>query len=498
MYNIRRVLGIIKECTIVIEKIFLKYKSMNRQLKLVFWFTFIGVLQKGISVITTPIFTRVLSTEDYGIFSVFNAYYVVLAIIITLNLDLSVLNNAFIKMGAAKEKIVSSFQSLALVLSGICFVGAVVFREQLSAVMGLPVVVVVFMFLGLVFREPYAIWIAYKRYQYDYKKAAAVTITVSFMTPLASFLAIFFTTGNQGVARVIAFVCANGIVPGFLFYFVNYKKDKTFYDRTLWTYALGFSVPLVAHYLSESLLNQTDRIMINAYSGTGDAAVYSVAYSAASLFSIFATSLNTAFVPWQYQKLKEKEYKMLGKVASIVFVIVALLLFMLILFAPEVVAVLAGPKYVGAVYLIPTLSASVFFGFVYQVFGRVELYYEKKAYVVVGTVTATILNIVLNMWWIPQFGYYAAGYSTLISHIVLLVMHVFFYEKVVKDYMEGEKVYNIRNCVIISGCVLAAAFVTTLLYPYLLVRLLLLLVFAGIAILKRELLFSLIKMFRSK
>lgn len=71
-------------------KLLQKYRAMSRQLKVVFWFSFVGFLQRGISVITTPIFTRVMSTEDYGMFSVFYAYYTVLVIVATFYLHTDV------------------------------------------------------------------------------------------------------------------------------------------------------------------------------------------------------------------------------------------------------------------------------------------------------------------------------------------------------------------------------------------------------------------------
>lgn len=448
-----------------------KYHEMNKQLKVVFWFTFVGFLQRGISIITTPIFTRVLSTDDYGMFSVFNAYYAVIVIITTLYLHQGVINNAFVKSLVSNEKVVSAFQSLSLTVSSIFFILALIFRKQLSILMGLPITVIVIMFLAFMFVEPYNIWVIYKRYQFDYKRPVATSVIISILTPLISVIAVLITQGNQGIARIVSYVCVNIIIPGAFFYIVNYVKDHTFFDKALWTYALSFNIPLLAHYLSETLLNQTDRIMINAYLGTSEAGIYSVAYSAASLFTIFSSALNTAFVPWTYQKLKAKDYKAIEKVGYIVLGFLAAILSIMIMFAPEIVYILAGSKYTGAVYLIPTLSASVFFGYMYQLFSRVELYYEKKSYTVISTITAALFNIVLNALWIPRFGFTAAGYSTLISHILFCVMHYFFFRKISCEYLNGEKIYDIKKLIALSFGVLAIAFIITLLYEYLILRL---------------------------
>lgn len=456
-----------------------KYHNMNMQLKVVFWFTFVGFLQRGISIITTPIFTRVLSTEDYGMFSVFNAYYNVIVIVATLYLHQGVINNAFVKNSASNEKIVSALQSLSLTVSSGFFILAMLFRNQLSTLMGLPVTVIVLMFLGFMFSEPYHIWVIYKRYQFDYKNPVIISVIISVLTPLIGVIAIMSTDGNQGVARIVSYVSTYIIMPGILFYIVNYRKSQTFYDKKLWTYALSFNIPLIGHYLSETLLNQTDRIMINAYLGTSEAGIYSVAYSVASLFTIFSSALNTAFVPWTFQKLSKKEYKSIAKVGYIVLGFLVVVLSIMIMFAPEIVYLLAGSKYTGAVYLIPTLSASVFFGYMYQLFSRVELYYEKKSYTVISTVSAALLNIVLNVWWIPLFGYAAAGYSTLISHILFCVMHFFFLRKVSRECMNSEQIYDFKKLFGFAILVLAIAISMTFLYEYLILRLLIIVVLLG-------------------
>lgn len=470
----------------MLSKFIDRYRTTNVQFKVVLWFTFVGFLQRGISILTTPIFTRVLSPEEYGMFSVFSAWYGVIAIVATLNLHMGVINNAFVKEKQSKERIVSSFQSLSLVVSLAFLLMGFLFREQLSQIMGLPVIVVVFLFLGFVFTEPYQDWLIYKRYQYDYKKPIIVTIMISVFTPCASLLTIFLVQTAPGEARIISYVLAGTIIPGIMLYIVNYRRNRTFYDRKLWLYALSFNLPLLPHYLSETLLNQIDRIMINAYFGAGDAGVYSIAFSAASIIMIFSSALNMAFVPWQYQKLKEKDYRAMRKAAYAVLTFLAVLLSILIMFAPEIIAILAGEQYLGAIYLIPTLGASVFFNYMYQVFSRVEMYYEKKSYTVIATMTAVVVNILLNMWWIPEMGYTGAGYSTLVAHILFCVMHYIFYLRVSKEFMNSEKIYNGKVMLLISCVVIGLAIIVTLLYQSLTTRIALLIVILLLAIVFRK------------
>lgn len=447
-----------------------RYASLNVQLKVVLWFTFVGFLQRGISIITTPIFTRVLTKDEYGMFSVFSAWFYVLVIVCTLNIHMGAINNALTKMPDEKKRIISAFQSVSLVVSCSFLALAVIFVNHLSEWMNLPTIVVLMMFVGFLFYEPYNDWLIYKRYEYDYRGPILISVIISIATPIVSIIAIIFFNNARGEARIISFIVVNVIIPGLIFYWINYKSGKVFFDRKLWTYALTFNAPLIPHFLSETILNQSDKIMIGRMIGTGDAGVYNIAYSAASLILIFSSALNIAFVPWQYQKIKDREYHKLGKISYAVMISVGVLLVLLILFSPEIIKVLAGDEYMGAVDLVPILGISVYFNYLYQIFARVELYYEKKIYTVIATLGATILNLILNYLWIPRMGYAGAGYSTLIAHVFLCVIHFVFYRKVCRDNSIKESFYKGSIILIISLLFVICSLSVIQLYGYLSIR----------------------------
>ncbi len=470
----------------LIKNLLDKYRSLNLQLKVVVWFTFAGFLQKGISVITTPIFTRVLSTDDYGLFSVFNAWYNVAVIVATLSLQNGVINNAFIKLKTSHERIVSSFQSLSLTLASVVFVICFVFREKISEFANLPVIVVVATMFSVLFYQPYQLWVMYKRYNYQYVLPVVVASAISVLTPCASVIAIMCIPQNQGVVRVLSFLLVNTVLPGICFYTINYHKQKVFFDKKIWKYALSFNLPLIPHYLSEILLNQIDKIMINIYFGSAEAGIYGVAYSVSSLVLMFTTALNSAFIPWHFQKLNTKSYALVAKVSHGVLLFVAIITLMFMLFAPEIVLLMAGRKYMGAVYLIPTLCLSVFFNYMYQIFSRVELFYEKKLYTVVSTITATIVCFILNLILLPRFGYLSAGVSSLIAHIIFCVLHYVFYRIICKAYIDSVRIYSEKIIFAISCSLAVFGVITMFLYSLFVIRVALFVVLAVCVFLFRD------------
>ena len=67
------------------KKIFGNYSKLPIAAKASFWFVICNIVQKAMSVLTIPIITRMLSTSEYGIYSVFNSYGNTLIIFATLS-----------------------------------------------------------------------------------------------------------------------------------------------------------------------------------------------------------------------------------------------------------------------------------------------------------------------------------------------------------------------------------------------------------------------------
>ena len=100
----------------MLQKLLGKYNSLSVQVKATIWFFVCSVLQRGISVITTPIFTRLLTTGEYGQYSVFNSWLSIIQIIVTLQLAAGVYTMGIVKFKDEEKVFTSSLQGLNLVL----------------------------------------------------------------------------------------------------------------------------------------------------------------------------------------------------------------------------------------------------------------------------------------------------------------------------------------------------------------------------------------------
>lgn len=416
-----------------------KYRKIPREVRASFCFLMCSFLQRGISVITTPIFTRLLSTQEYGQYSVFQSWLDVITVFVSLKLYAGVFLQGIVKK-VNKYKFASSMQGLSTVLI-ICWgLVYVMFNHFFNEIFSLTTVQMLAMLSMIWTTGIFNYWSVEQRMDNNYGKLVAVTLLVSFAKPVVGIFLIFVSK-DKVTSRIIGLAVVELVVYMGLF-IEDMRKGKCFFDRQIWKYALAFNIPLIPHYLSMAVLNSSDRIMIKYYQGESEAGIYNLAYSLALLMTVFNNALLQTMEPWLYKKINQKEVNDIAGVSYMTLLLVAVVNIVLIAVAPEVVRVCAPPEYAEAVKVIPSVSMSVYFMYSYSLFASFEFYYEKTRHITVATLTEAVFNIVLNSIFIPKFGYCAAGYTTLLCYILFAVMHYISMSRICKDKMPERKVFD--------------------------------------------------------
>jgi len=442
-----------------------KYKNLPVQMKASFWFLICSFLQKGISFITTPIFTRILSTSEYGEYSVFNSWMQIISPIVSLNLFSGVYAQGVVKFDEDRKHFSSSLQGLSLTLITAWTIIYCFFGQFFNNLFSLSKAQMLCMFVMIWASGSFNFWSMNKRVDFKYRELVVLTLVVSIVQPTLSIILIL-NSGDKVTARIFAMALTQ-----FVFYagtFVTMMRDgKKFYSREYWSYALKFNLPLLPHYLSMTVLNSSDRIMIKNMVGASEAGIYNLAYSVSMIMSLFNTALLQTVEPWIYRKLKDKKGNELEKVAYPSFLIIAGVNLLLILLAPEVIRIFAPAKYYEAIWVVPSVALSVFFMYMYSFFATFEFYYEKTQYIASATIGGAVLNIVLNYIFIKEYGYLAAGYTTLFSYILFALLHYHFMRKICKEQLNDLHPYksNIIIGISIGSVVLGFAIMSLYTHP---------------------------------
>ena len=469
-----------------------RYKNLQAPVKASLWFLICGFLQKGISMLTTPIFTRIMTDAEYGRFTVYNSWLGIIQIIVSLNLAAGVYTRGLVKNELDQDRFSSAMLGLSTTCIILWSVVYMVFYRQINELLGLSTMLMAAMLLETWAHAAYQFWSNRERVHYRYKKLVILTLIYVILRPLLGVLFVLQARPEQQVeARVLATVSVNLVLFTGLYWSIA-KKGKHFFDKQYWLYALRFNIPLVPHYLSQIVLNQSDRLMINRICGPREAAYYSVAYTVAMVLQILNNSVSATMNPWIYKTIKKGELDKIAPVSYAVLLVIGLMNIAVILIAPEVLQILAPGRYQIAVWVIPPVTVSVYFMFLYNLFATFEYYYEKTHYVTAATMVGAVLNILLNAWLIPKFGFVAAGYTTLLCYILYAFAHYFFMKKICETYINSYNVYDAKTIMAIGIGLMALAALIAVLYNRTVIRYLLLLCLGVLAVLKRSLLVGLV------
>ena len=440
------------------------YKNLSVSMKAALWFTICGFVQKGISFITLPIFTRLLTTAQYGIVSVYVSWVGLISILCTLNLHLGGFNNGMLRYEKNRNYYVAALQGLVTLITFIWTLLYIFFKNFWENLLGIPSNLIIVMFIEILFTSAFYLWSSKERYEYRYKKLVVFTILNSGLTSLFAIIAIFCVDKNKGAeAKIIGSIIAIVIVCGYL-YIYNFKQGKVFYDKKIWRSSFLFNLPLIWHYLSTMILNQCDRIMISKMIGNDKAGIYSVAYSAGMILNILVSAINQSFAPWIYGKLESKDFKDTKRITNMLFLFLAFIILIFTVFAPECVFILGGKEYMEAINIIPSVACSLYFIMMYQLFANIEFYHEKNRFISYASCGGAVINIILNLIFIRLFGYIAAGYTTLVCYIIFGIAHYIFMRKICKKEYGMQKIFDAKFTFFISIILVILSFFMMIFY----------------------------------
>lgn len=445
-----------------------KYKKIPVQLKASIWFLFCSILQKGISVIATPIFTRLMSAAEYGQYNVFNSWLTIITVFVSLRMYNAVYTQGLVKFDEERNIFSSSLQGLNFTLVAVWTIFYFSTRNFWNNVFGLTTIQMLLMLSMIWSTSVFNYWAAEQRVILSYKKLVLLTLIISILKPVIGVLLVVSAT-DKVTARILA-IAAVELMGYSMLFFVQLRRGKLFFSAKYWKYALLFCLPLVPHYLSQTVLNSADKIMIEKMIGDSEAGIYSLAYSLSQLMLMVNQALLQTISPWIYQKIKTKQIQDIQRVAVPAMAIIGFANILLISFAPEIVTIFAPEEYYDAIWIIPPVALSGYFTFAYSVFCTFEFYFEKKSYIAIATVISAGANIILNYVFIQMFGYYAAGYTTLLCYIIYTIGHYIIMTRIVKKNIGNIEVYSTKQLFIMTMLFLILGFVFLFTYKHLVLR----------------------------
>ena len=442
-----------------------KFKSMPENLKATLVFAIASFATSGINYITTPIFTRLLSGAEYGTVAVYNSWYAIVRVFASMTLIFpGILNVGLYDHSENRWKYLSSMLGITTLCSAVLGILYGIFPGAFQSLLGLDHSLMVLMVLSCFALPATTFWTMKQRYEYRYQVTFFVSVGSAVLAQAVSVAAVMAAREDLAQVRLWSAGLVNMAVGLVLFGYIL-KQGRTFVDLPLWKKTFLVALPLIPHYLGGELLSSMDKIMIDALVGKAEAGIYSLAAILSAIGILLWRALTVMFNPFVNAKLGTREFGRIRETVKPLMLVVGVMCVIAALAAPEIIRVLGTEEYLAGVYVVPPVAAGIFIHAMYDTFAAVSFFHKKSTRIMTATLTAAAVNLVCNYVFIKQFGYIAAGYTTLLSNLVLTAMH---YRNA--RLIEPEEIYDPRFSLLSVALVPAGGLLCNLLYPFLLVR----------------------------
>lgn len=395
----------------------------NQDLKKAGTLYFIGNLfNKGIAFLTVPIFTRILSTTDYGIVNTYNSWVAILNMVIGCALTMGV-RASFIDYEKETDGFIASIVkfTFSVTIGVSLFAGLIAFFLPINRIY---VLLVVLCCLHGGFWAILDDYLQYLMMKYKYKERTILMILPNLIALSGSIaIILLFLTSEKYLGRIITTSIVYILFGLFVIYINSKKKVSIEKKKEYIKYGLSVSAPLILHGIALNLLSQSDRTMITWLADASQTGIYSLIYNFSMIATVITTSLDGLWIPSFIDSLKKREIEDINEKVTWYIALMTCSMVCLVLVGPEIVKILAPDSYWEGISIIPPIVLANYLIFCYSLYVNTEHFHKKTKSIAAYTVIAAVFNLITNYIFIPQYGYVAAAYTTLASYIVALVLH---------------------------------------------------------------------------
>lgn len=404
---------------------------------------------KLLSFFLLPLYTTLLSTEDYGIYDFILSLAVFILPVITLLMEESMFRFLIDAKTIKEKQAVISHSFIFIMISTLVFI---IIVPLINVFVKIP-----YCLLFMLYVISSIISTLRNAYLRGLGKFKAYSI-INFLTNLLIILfnILFIVYFKLGIVSLLLSTIITNIVLSLIMFIkekiFSYISIK-FIKKSKMKEMVKYSLPLVPNSLSWAIINMSDRVMITSFLGYDTNGIYSVSNKFPSLMNTVYSFFYTA---WNESAAKNKKDKNSNIFYNTVYInlnnIMISVTVGLIVIIPFIFNFLIKGEFINSYNYVPILLVGMYFSNVSGFYGGIFSAYKNTKIMGFTTLIGAIINIIINFVLMKYIGLWAACIST-----VLATLFVYLYRKnKIKKYVKLDE--NIRNIFLTFIMLLIALF----------------------------------------
>lgn len=384
------------------------------------------IILQGTNFLLIMLFTRFMSTANYGVVSIYQAYATFFITIIGLSVQ-GTIGAAFAHLD---KKSHNDYLASIYMVSCLCYLLinaiALMLKNALVEFTGLSWILILLM-LAYSFGNFSFNFLSIK---FVYMRKAEISCLLSLIIALGMIILSWLSITQdiyempEYMGRILS-LSIPYILFALLALIMIFKDGNPFVMlKESLKFCLPMSIPLVLHSISSVFLGQTDKIMLQKIlKDVGAVGIYSFIVTFVHLLNTIYVALNNTWTPIYYSYLKNNNMDELRIRSNRYFDFFTNICLGFILLSPEIVKIFADHRYWVGIKIIPISTFAIFLVFEYTFAVNFELYRRKTQWIALGTVIAALCNMILNIILIPRYSMFGAAIATCISYGILFIIH---------------------------------------------------------------------------
>lgn len=403
-----------------------------------------SIVARFINFFFVPIYTRILNPGNYGLATELLAYIALLQVVLTFGLETGFFRYANKDKEHAKI-LFSTAVSWVLASSGLFILIIFLFSGTLGISMGHPGIYLKYVALILAIDCFTAIYFARLRFEnkawlFAVYKSVKILSEVGFNLLLFFILPGWFKTHPDSIllkfmpatpdyGYILLAILLSAMVSLILF-LPQILKTRLSFSREQWKKLMLYSMPLMIAGLPGVANDYVDRILFrycapDTSPWLEQLGIYSAVTKLAVFITLFVQMFRYAAEPFFFASAGKDNMKSTYADVMKYFIAFCLLLFLGIAFYADIFALILGKDYRGGMGVLPlVLMANILLGVSFNLSMWYKLS-EHTRYAVYITILGLLVTVVLDVWLMPLYGYYAAAWSRLLSYVVMIAVSYF-------------------------------------------------------------------------